>query len=176
MQWLKNLFGKNKTEIKGPVTEPELEEEDVVRLPSAWAQPISGEIASLEGLPDPVFAKGMMGAGFVIRADVSTICSPVNGVVSAVFPGGHAIGLTSDDDVEVLIHIGIDSVNLKGEGFQLHVKEGNQVKIGDRLIDVDFALLKQHLRNSEVIVLFPNVEGGEITVSDQGLVWQSEVH
>ena len=175
MKWLKNLFGKDKTKENEPTIEVESEEEGAVRLPSAWSLPISGEIASLKGLPDPVFAKGMMGAGFVIHADSSTLCSPINGVVSAVFPGGHAIGLTSEDNVEVLIHIGIDSVNLKGEGFQPHVKEGDRVKIGDRLIDVDFALLKEHLRNSEVIVLFPNVEGGEITVSDQGLVWQPEV-
>ncbi|MBV7433728.1 PTS glucose transporter subunit IIA [Cardiobacteriaceae bacterium TAE3-ERU3] len=172
MQWLKSLFGKKKNES---VVEVESEEEGGVRLPSAWALPVSGEVASLKGLPDPVFAKGMMGAGFVIHTDAPTLCSPINGAVSAVFPGGHAIGLTTDEGVEVLIHIGLDSVNLKGEGFHPHVREGDQVKIGDPLVDIDFALLKQRLSNSEVIVLFPNVEGGEITVSDQELVWQPEV-
>lgn len=169
MQWLKNLFGKYKQ--NEPTIEVESEEEGGVRLPSAWALPISGEVASLKGLPDPVFAKGMMGAGFVIHTDAPTLCSPINGTVSAVFPGGHAIGLTTDDGVEVLIHIGIDSVNLKGEGFHPYVSQGDRVKIGDRLVDVDFAFLKQHLSNSDVIVLFPNIEGGELIVSEQALAW-----
>ena len=99
--------------------------------------PIEGEIKPLEKVNDGVFSEGLLGKGISIEPTVGRAVSPVNGVVSTVFDTKHAIGLTSDDGVETLIHIGIDTVKLNGEHFNAHVKPGDKVKVGDLLVEFD---------------------------------------
>ena len=85
----------------------------------------------------------MLGKGIAIEPSVGRAVSPINGVVSTVFETKHAIGLTSDDGIEILIHIGIDTVKLNGEHFNTHVKSGDKVKVGDILVEFDIEKIKE---------------------------------
>lgn len=106
--------------------------------------PVDGEVIALEELKDAAFASGALGKGCGIMPSISSatpIYAPVSGTVSTLFPTLHAIGLTSDDGVEVLIHIGLNTVQLEGKGFTPHIKQGDHVNQGDLLMEVDFAML-----------------------------------
>ena len=102
----------------------------------------SGKILALDKVPDQVFAEKMMGDGFALDITDGNIYAPVDGEVTLVFPTGHAFGLTTASGVEVLIHIGIDTVELDGEGFTGKVKQGDSVKAGDLLTVVDLDFIK----------------------------------
>lgn len=170
MQWLKNLFkGAGQPDNAPPAPSP-----STPLLPAEWQMPVAGDIIALADVADPAFSQGMMGQGFAIRAASGTIASPVNGRIEAVFPGGHAIGITADNGAEMLIHVGIDSVNLKGEGFAVQCQQETPVRIGDKLVDVDFALLQSRLPDSAVIIVFPEITDGEIVVRDGRPVWQAK--
>lgn len=108
----------------------------------AIQSPLLGHAKSLSQAPDPVFAQGVMGQGLVIEPLEGELVAPVAGVVSAIFPTKHAIGLVSDEGVELLMHIGMDTVNLDGKGFTAHVKQGDQVAVGDALISFDIEMIK----------------------------------
>jgi PTS system trehalose-specific IIC component len=108
----------------------------------AIQSPLLGHAKSLSQAPDPVFAQGVMGQGLVIEPLEGELVAPVAGVVSAIFPTKHAIGLISDEGVELLMHIGMDTVNLDGKGFIAHVKQGDQVAVGDALISFDIEMIK----------------------------------
>lgn len=165
MGWLKKWLGKAQPAAQNEPTAAD------IAVPQPWRMPCAGEVIALSELPDPAFATGVMGPGFAIRSTQQRIVSPVNGTVSAVFPGGHAIGITADNGCELLIHIGIDSVNLKGEGFQLQVAAEQKVAVGTPLVEVDFALLASHLSESAVIVVFTNFDGGTISVDGDRPIW-----
>src|SRR6478609_5361849 len=102
--------------------------------------PLSGHIWPLERIPDPVFAQKMVGDGLSIDPTDNVLRAPCDGEIATLHAAGHAVTLRSEEGVEVLLHIGIDTVGLKGEGFQPRVKVGDRVKAGDPLIefDVDF--------------------------------------
>lgn len=104
--------------------------------------PLVGHAKDLSQAQDPVFAQGVMGQGLVIEPTDGELLAPINGVVSAIFPTKHAIGLISDEGVELLIHIGMDTVNLNGQGFTAHVKQGDRVSVGDALISFDIEAIK----------------------------------
>lgn len=99
--------------------------------------PLNGRVVELSKIQDEAFASGAMGKGVAIEPSVGKLASPVDGVVTAVFPTHHAIGINSHSGAELLIHIGMNTVKLKGEHFNVHVKEGDSVKAGDLLIDFD---------------------------------------
>ena len=104
--------------------------------------PVNGKAILLENVPDDVFSQKILGDGCaVIPSDGSFVC-PVDGEVVSVADSLHAIGFVTDDDVELLIHIGIDTVKLEGQGFKVHVKAGDKVKKGDPAVEVDLELLK----------------------------------
>ncbi len=109
--------------------------------------PFDGEVVALKQVPDSVFSEKVLGDGCAIIPKDGKIYSPVNGVVSSVTETKHAYGFTSEDGLDVLIHFGLETVALKGEGFTSHVKEGDTVKIGDLIAEVDIALLKRHNLN-----------------------------
>ena len=96
----------------------------------------------LSDVKDEVFSTESMGKGVAINPDSDVVKSPVNGEVIMAYPTGHAIGLRSDDGAEVLIHIGMDTVDLNGKGFDLKVKQGDKVKIGDELVKFDKQVIK----------------------------------
>lgn len=99
--------------------------------------PLDGTVVALSDVPDPVFGKGIMGPGVAIQPTGTTAYAPGSGVVVAAQPTGHAFGLVLDNGVEVLIHIGLDTVKLKGEGFDVHVAKGQKVSAGDPLVTFD---------------------------------------
>ena len=103
---------------------------------------MNGRILPLEEVPDAVFSEKVLGDGVAILPSDGKICSPVNGVVSSVAETLHAYGFTSEHGLEVLVHVGLDSVSLKGEGFAVHVREGDLVKVGDLIAEVDLGLLE----------------------------------
>ncbi|MBZ5750253.1 beta-glucoside-specific PTS transporter subunit IIABC [Metabacillus rhizolycopersici] len=104
--------------------------------------PIEGSLLSLSDVPDPVFSSGAMGKGVGIEPTIGRAVAPFDGTVTMIFPTSHAIGLTSDDGVEVLIHIGLDTVQLEGKHFTAHVKDGQAIKKGDVLVEFDIAGIK----------------------------------
>lgn len=104
--------------------------------------PMSGTVMPLSEVPDGAFASGALGNGFGVEPNDGKVTSPINGQVMMVFETKHAIGLVSDEGVEVMIHVGLDTVTMKGEGFTAHVKAGDQVKVGDLLLDVDLEAVK----------------------------------
>ena len=106
--------------------------------------PLSGKVIALSEVPDEVFSQKVLGDGAAIIPEDGKIVSPVNGEVSTVSETLHAYGFTSDDGLEILVHVGIDSVALKGAGFIAHVKEGDKVKAGDLVAEVDLDVLKKN--------------------------------
>lgn len=103
----------------------------------------SGTIKRLEDVPDEVFAKGLLGQGIVIIPDDGTIVSPIDGEITMLFPTKHALGIKRTDGMEILLHVGIDTVSLNGQGFTSMVKEKQKVSVGDSLMLVDLPLLKE---------------------------------
>ncbi|MFV0392947.1 MAG: PTS glucose transporter subunit IIA [Coprobacillaceae bacterium] len=103
----------------------------------------SGVVKSLTKVPDEAFSKGLLGPGIAIVPSDKTIVSPINGEITMLFPTKHALGIRREDGLEVLLHIGVDTVTLKGEGFTALVEEGRTVKVGEPLIIVDLPLLKE---------------------------------
>ncbi|GAB7387598.1 hypothetical protein BSNK01_14350 [Bacillaceae bacterium] len=104
--------------------------------------PLSGTLLPLENVPDQVFSQKMMGDGFAIAPDVGEAVSPVDGKVKMIFPTRHAIGLETDGGREILIHVGIDTVNMEGEGFHVHVEPGQEVQKGDKLLTFDLEKIR----------------------------------
>lgn len=115
--------------------------------------PLNGKVVSLDEVPDPVFADKVLGEGCAIIPTDGKIYSPVNGAVSSVAETLHAYGFTSDEDLEVLIHFGLETVSLKGEGFTAYVKEGDKVKVGDLIAEVDMDLIREKELNTITPVL-----------------------
>jgi len=111
-----------------------------------------------------------MGDGFAIKPTNNIIVSPVDGEVITMFPTLHAIGLRTKDNLEILIHVGIDTVNLKGDGFTAFVEVGKHVKQGDKLLEVDFARIKSLVPSIITPVIFTNLEKRKLEVSNYGTV------
>ncbi len=128
----------------------------VKTAPNTFLTPISGTIKPLNAVPDPVFSTEVMGKGFCIEPDEGVVYAPFDGVVTIMFPTGHAVGLVNNDGKEVLIHIGIDTVMLDGRGFTQHKKQGAKVKAGDKLITFDLELVKEKSKSHLTPVIFTN--------------------
>ncbi|MFF2486008.1 glucose PTS transporter subunit IIA [Microbacterium sp. NPDC058062] len=121
-----------------PVTTAVLEKASIEVL-----APLAGKVVPLSEVPDPVFAGGVMGPGAAIEPVGDTVFSPGAGVIAAAQPTGHAFGIVLDGGVELLIHVGIDTVNLKGEGFDVKVKNGDRVELGTPLVTFDRAVIQR---------------------------------
>lgn len=120
--------------------------------------PVSGKVIPLEEVADPTFAGKILGDGFAIVPEDSMIKSPVNGTVELMYETGHAVGLSTDDGKEILIHIGIDTVAMNGEGFHIIAKTGQNVKCGDPLVEVDFEKIRKVGKSDSVIVIVTSGE------------------
>ncbi|MGC8843842.1 MAG: PTS sugar transporter subunit IIA [bacterium] len=105
--------------------------------------PLTGRLFSIEDVPDPVFAQKIVGNGVAIEPSSSIAYAPIDGFVSAVVKGGHAIAIKDENGLELLIHIGIDTVKLKGEGFNCLVKEGDEVEMGEKIIEFDIEKISE---------------------------------
>lgn len=128
-----------------------------------------GEVHSVSEASDPMFANKSMGDGIVIRPKDGKVYAPANAAVSFVFPGGHAIGLTLENGVQLLIHCGIDTVNLNKEGFQVFVKQGQQVTQGTLLLEMDLNIVKEKGYSDEtMVILSEGMEDQELTLLKDG--------
>ena len=117
-----------------------------------------GQVLALEQVKDPVFAQKMMGDGFAVEPANGNIVSPVSGIVSSIFPTKHALGLVTEAGLEVLVHIGLDTVSLEGKPFTVHVAEGQKVAAGDLLVTADLDAIRAAGRETSTVVVFTNAE------------------
>lgn len=118
--------------------------------------PLTGQAKELSQATDPVFASGVMGQGVLIDPSEGLLVAPVDGEVSVLFPTNHAVGITAANGLELLMHIGMDTVSLEGKGFTAHVKQGNKVKAGDKLISFDIDVIKAAGLVTETPVIVTN--------------------
>ena len=123
---------------KSKVPAPSITNERVV-----LSSPLAGRVVPLNEVKDQVFSSGAMGKGIAIDPANGTLVAPADGTITTLFPTGHAIGLTTTDGVEILMHIGMDTVELEGKGFEIFVKQEDQVKKGDLLVKFDLSLIKE---------------------------------
>lgn len=140
-----------------------------------FISPIKGTILPLKHVPDQVFSQKMMGDGFAIEPAEGIVVSPVNGKIVNLFPTKHAIGIESVSGQEILIHFGIDTVNLKGEGFETFVEQGQVVQQGQKLLKVDLETVKEKVPSIITPIIFTNLkENQSVHVLKQGSVDQGE--
>lgn len=117
-----------------------------------------GEVIALEQVKDSVFSQKMIGDGFAVEPANGNIVSPVSGTVSSIFPTKHALGLVTEAGLEVLVHIGLDTVSLEGKPFTVHVAEGQKVAVGDLLVTADLDAIRESGRETSTIVVFTNAD------------------
>lgn len=117
-----------------------------------------GQVVALEQVKDPVFSQKMMGDGFAVEPANGNIVSPVSGTVSSIFPTKHALGLVTEAGLEVLVHIGLDTVSLEGKPFTVHVTEGQKVAAGDLLVTADLDAIRAAGRETSTVVVFTNAD------------------
>ncbi|MDM8101661.1 beta-glucoside-specific PTS transporter subunit IIABC [Oceanobacillus oncorhynchi] len=158
------IEGRNKDVEKVTEDKENLEEAGVTESNNASVKnmevtsPIKGEIIPLEKIDDPVFSSAAMGKGVGIEPKEGTVFAPFDGKVATLFPTGHAIGLRSKDGVEVLVHIGLDTVQLEGKHFEIHVEADSTVKKGDKLITFDIQGIKDAGYKTTTPVIITNTD------------------
>ncbi len=128
----------------------------------SFIAPLEGKLLPLTEVPDQVFSGKMMGDGFAIEPTKGIVKSPVTGTIINLFPTKHAIGLLTETGKEVLIHVGLDTVNLKGEGFETLVEQGDSVKQGQELLRFDLDFIKKNATSTITPIIFTNLAEGEI--------------
>ena len=136
-------------------------EEKTKKISETLASPMSGRVISLDDVPDEVFSGRVLGDGYAVSPTDGKVYSPVDGVVSSIADARHAYGFTSDTGAEVLVHVGLETVSLGGEGFTAHVKVGDKVRKGDLVAEVDLGLLAKKKLNTVTPVLVCNMEQGD---------------
>ncbi|MFJ7950228.1 PTS glucose transporter subunit IIA [Lysinibacillus sp. NPDC096418] len=124
--------------------------------------PVDGEILSLEQVPDPIFSDKMLGEGLAIMPTKGHIHAPINGTVMHVAQTKHAIGLRSKDGTELLIHIGLETVSLKGKGFTVLVKEGDIVSVGQLIVAVDWDFIEANAKSIITPIVITNSAARQI--------------
>ncbi|WKX25615.1 PTS glucose transporter subunit IIA [Tatumella ptyseos] len=136
--------------------------------------PLSGEIVNIEDVPDVVFAEKIVGDGIAIRPNGNQIVAPVEGTIGKIFETNHAFSIESDNGIELFVHFGIDTVELKGEGFKRLAEEGQKVKKGDPIIEFDLAFLEEKAKSTLTPVVISNMDeikslsklSGQVTVGE----------
>lgn len=164
--FLKNLFNSNSKKeeaVNTPVN------------PNALLAPISGKAIPLSEVPDPVFAEKLAGDGMAILIEGDTVVAPADGEVTLVFKTKHAIAMTLDNGLELLIHVGLDTVSLEGEGFEQLIEQGTRVKAGTPLLKVDKNVILSKGLSLATPVLITNVDAAKsITPVESGNVVAGE--
>lgn len=120
--------------------------------------PLSGEIVNIEDVPDVVFSEKIVGDGIAIRPTGNKIVAPVDGVIGKIFETNHAFSMESNEGIELFVHFGIDTVELKGEGFTRIAQEGQQVKRGETIIEFDLPLLESKAKSVLTPVVISNMD------------------
>jgi len=135
----------------------------------------AGELLPIEASEDPVFSQKMMGDGYVIFPTENTIIAPVSGTVQTLFPTLHAIGIVSDAGDEIIIHVGLDTVKLNGEGFTAFVKQGDRVEAGQKLLEVDFDAIRDKVPSIGTPVVITNIGSRTVTLSETKTVKAGDI-
>lgn len=150
------LFQKydGKESVKGSVKAKKAEPAEIKA--EVIKAPVTGTARPLSEAEDEVFAKEALGKGALIEPSAGQVCAPCDGIVSALFPTGHALGITSADGAEVLVHIGINTVEMNGKGFQALVKQGDRVREGQPLVDFDIKEIRKAGFSTQTMVLITN--------------------
>ncbi|SDN71578.1 PTS system IIA component, Glc family [Psychrobacillus sp. OK028] len=135
--------------------------------------PLNGQVVPLEQVPDPVFSQKMMGEGVAIMPTGGNVVAPIDGTVVLISETKHAIGIRTKDETEVLIHVGLETVALKGEGFSVFVNEGDKVSVGQKLMEVEWELIKDKVPSIITPIIITNsaertVEYVDATTSTAG--------
>ena len=117
------------------------------------SSPVNGKVISLEKVKDPTFSQKLLGDGFAVEPADGTVKAPVDGTVSVAFETGHAIGITAENGTEILIHIGIDTVDMNGTGFRMMARDGQKVKKGDALVEADLEEIRKAGKDTTVMVI-----------------------
>ncbi|WP_169713724.1 PTS sugar transporter subunit IIA [Paludifilum halophilum] len=120
--------------------------------------PLKGKAVPLTEVPDPVFSEKMMGDGAAVIPEEGRLVSPIDGEVVQLFPTNHAVGIRSGEGVEVLLHIGLETVGMEGEGFSAHVKVGDRVKAGQSLIDFSLEKVEEKAKSTITPVVITNMD------------------
>jgi sugar PTS system EIIA component len=138
--------------------------------------PVIGSIHDIETASDPVFKEKIMGYGFYILPIAKEIYAPVEGTIDSIFPTKHAFTMKTDDGINVLVHIGTNTVQLEGVPFELSASEGVRVKPGDLLVTADFDYIKDKGKGIEVYVVFPELDSSkELTLIKSGEVSNQDI-
>ena len=137
--------------------------------------PIKGQVLPITKAPDEAFAKMLLGEGVVIMPEDHTIYSPCDGEVSFLFPTKHSIIIAEKSGLEVLIHIGKDTIHLEKDIFTVSVKEGQQVKKGDKLIEFDLPYLQKNAKSSAIPMVVKDLKGKQMTMIKTGLSNEKEL-
>ncbi|EQC00839.1 PTS system glucose-specific transporter subunit IIA [Photorhabdus temperata subsp. temperata M1021] len=136
--------------------------------------PLSGEIVNIEDVPDVVFAEKIVGDGIAIKPTGSKIVAPVDGTIGKIFETNHAFSIESDSGIELFVHFGIDTVELKGEGFKRIAEEGQRVQKGDLVLEFDLQFLEERAKSILTPVVISNMDeikelsklNGSVTVGE----------
>ncbi|WP_042346569.1 PTS sugar transporter subunit IIA [Bacillus massiliigorillae] len=131
--------------------------------------PVNGVIVPIEEVPDPVFSQKMMGEGIAIIPSQGNVVSPVEGEIIQIAPTKHAVGILAKDGTEILIHVGLETVALKGEGFTVHVEVGEKVSAGQLLMNVDLEYIQTHAKSIITPIVITNSQ-----TSDKSLTFTRE--
>lgn len=142
-------------------------QETKIVAPVEIVSPLAGQVKELSQATDPVFSSGVMGQGLVIEPSEGELVSPVNGTVTVLFPTKHAVGIVSDEGVEMLMHIGMDTVGLDGKGFEAHIEQGAHVAIGQKLISFDMDVIKAAGLVTETPVIIINQDAFVADISGE---------
>ncbi len=120
--------------------------------------PMEGEVIDITNVPDAVFSQKMVGDGFAVNPTNGSVKAPCSGKIAQIFPTNHAFGIVTEDGIEVLVHIGIDTVELKGQGFERIAEVGSQVRAGDEVVRVDLEVLKSNDKSivTPVVITSPD--------------------
>lgn len=157
MGFLKNIFSGH-------------QEKEVVTEKNTLYSPVAGTVIELEDVADGVFSSGMLGKGCAVLPSEGMVVAPCNGTITTVTDTKHAIGLTSDDGMEVLIHIGLDTVTMNGKGFQVFVKAGQQIKCGQELISFDRqAIADAGFKDTTMVVIANSDNYNEVNLIKKGM-------
>jgi len=130
----------------------------------------NGSIIPLADVNDEVFSTNMMGVGYAVTNHDGKVYSPVDGVIENIFPTLHAITVKSNKGVSVLVHMGLDTVDLKGAPFEMFVVKGDKVSENQLMAQMDLAMLKEKNKDNTVVVVLPDVAKGEITTNENGSI------
>ena len=163
--WKKFHLGEEESGAKKAEETKEISETKAVEGPEDLYSPMKGEVLPIDQSNDAAFASKAMGDGVAINPEEGVIYAPADGKISLVFPTKHAIGITLGSDVELLIHAGIDTVKMEGEGFELYVDAGDQVKKGDKLLSFDMDLVKKKGYQTQTMFLVADANGKALEVT-----------